>query len=161
MEQQIADTQQQQLLLRELLQLRASQTLLNNRIHDRAAELAIKVLEDRHPGLNLHYAGAARGGLDIRGTLHDKLVLVCEVSTHDKYQGNRKTNVDEDLQRVQQSSAKRDKKYLAVVSESLASALRRNQHVASAFPDVQILDVLGTLPPPAASSPLGGGQPER
>jgi hypothetical protein len=126
----------------ELLKLRASQRLLNNRIHDLAAALAVEALQRRHPRAKFLYEGAASPGFDIRGTLEQKLVAACEVSTHDKYQGNRQTNVDEDLRRLQNAPVDPDKKYLAVVSALLKEQLLRNRRVGRDFPDVQVLNVL-------------------
>lgn len=88
------------LKLRELLRLKADRNLLNNTIHDLAAQLTMLKLKKFHPQFTFNYHGAGVAGIDIQGYIQNSLEVACEVSTHDKYQGNRQTNINEDLTRL-------------------------------------------------------------
>ncbi len=126
--------------LAELLKLKADRNLLNNTIHDLAAQLAILRLEKNHPGVRFHYSGAARVGIDVQGYIQNRLEIACEISTHDKYEGNRRRNIDEDFERLHSGQAKH--KYLAVVYEMIEQSLMNNQRLRSRYPSIQVIRVL-------------------
>lgn len=126
--------------LTELIRLKADRNLLNNRIHDLAAELTILKLKRFHPQVTFNYQGAGISGIDIQGYFQGGLEVACEVSTHDKYQGNRQTNINQDLYRLENCQAKH--KYLAVVYEDVERSLKNSQSVRTKYPSVQIIRVL-------------------
>lgn len=53
--------------LQFLITLKQSVGLLNNRIHDRLAAIAIEKLSRFHPEITFEYRGAGAGGIDIVG----------------------------------------------------------------------------------------------
>src|SRR5438105_3749043 len=69
--------------LQFLVALKQSVSILNNRIHDKLALVAIEKLKVLHPELPRYdYDGAGIGGIDIRGFRPDgSLALVGEVKT--------------------------------------------------------------------------------
>ncbi len=54
------------LKLRELLRLKADRNLLNNTIHDLAAQLTMLKLNKFHPQFTFNYHGAGVAGIDIQ-----------------------------------------------------------------------------------------------
>ena len=126
--------------LAELLKLKAGRNLLNNSIHDLAAQLAILRLGKDHPGVSFHYPGAGVGGIDVQGYIQNSLEVACEVSTHDKYKGNRRSNIDEDFERLYSSQAKH--KYLAVAYGTIEQSLISNQRLQSRYSSIQVIRIL-------------------
>jgi len=124
----------------EFLKLKADRNLLNNKIHDLAAQLAIMRLQKDHPSADFRYLGAGASGIDIQGYIHDNVEVACEVSTHDKYQGNRRSNIREDFERLEKHPAKH--KYLAVVYEEVERSLKSNQALRSQYLSVQVIRVI-------------------
>ena len=124
----------------ELIRLKADRNLINNKIHDLAAQLTILKLKRFHPQVMFNYQGAGVSGIDIQGYFEDSLEVACEVSAHDKYQGNRQTNINEDLNRLENCQAKY--KYLSVVYEGVERSLKNSQSVRTKHPSVQIIRVL-------------------
>ena len=126
--------------LMELLKIKLDRNPLNNTIHDLAAQLAITRLQKDHPGVHFHYLGAGASGIDIQGYIQDSVEVACEVSTHDKYQGNRRSNSDEDFERLQSYQAKH--KCLAVVYEEVERSLKSHQTLRIKYPSVQVIRVV-------------------
>ena len=126
--------------LKGLLDIKQNVSSLNNMIHDLAADLTILSLKKRHPGVTFVYQGAGVGGIDIQGHVEGKLEVCCEVSTHDKYQGNRRSNIDDDFSRLENCQC--NHKYLSVIYVGLESSLNRNRKIRGSYPSVKIIRVL-------------------
>jgi hypothetical protein len=69
--------------LRFLIALKQSVGILNNRIHDKLASIAIEKLRGFHPDItDFQYGGAGAGGIDILGFAADGTKrLIAEVKT--------------------------------------------------------------------------------
>ena len=86
----------------------------------------------RQPKKGIDIQGYFEGGLDLE--------VACEVSSHDKYQGNRQTNINEDLDRLKKCRARY--KYLSVVYKDVERSLKNSQSVRVKYPSVRIIRVL-------------------
>lgn len=140
-----------------LIDLKQSVSILNNRIHDKLALIAIERFRAMHPELEFRYEGAGVGGIDIRGVARDgSLRLVAEVkSTHTsekvKLRGPQKRYIEADLKRLVAEPGEL-LRYLVVVSESTKAAIEQQIKAADTYPSVEIINVVG-LPAETAAAP--------
>lgn len=68
--------------LQFLITLKQSIGILNNRIHDKLALIAIEKLKKLHPDITFEYRGAGAGGIDILGFASNGIKkLITEVKT--------------------------------------------------------------------------------
>ncbi len=143
--------------LKFLISLKQSVGILNNRIHDKLAWIAVEKLRTLHPGIDFRYAGAGAGGIDIRGFGPDgSLRVVAEVkTTHTSeaipLRGPQKQAIERDLQRLADEPGAAVR-YLVVISEQTKRAIDRQIKPQERFPGVTILDAVGMefLPSSAA-----------
>lgn len=136
--------------LRFLISLKQSVSILNNRIHDKLAYIAIEKLRALHPELRLDYAGAGAAGIDIRGyASDDSLRLIAEVkATHTtetvKLRGPQKAYIQKDLQRLSDEPGDLIR-YLVVISQQTKDAVEKQLKTAFCFPNIRVIDALGVL----------------
>ena len=114
--------------LRFLIALKQSVGILNNRIHDKLALIAMEKLSGFHPGITLRYGGAGAGGIDILGFAANgtKKVIAEVKTTHTSdavgLRGPQKRAIERDLQRLTDEAGE-IKRYLIVISEQTKNAV--------------------------------------
>lgn len=96
--------------IRFLIKLKESIGILNNRIHDKLALIAIEKLKALHKDITFEYRGAGAGGIDIVGYgKNQKKMLIAEVkTTHTSskvgLRGPQKRAIEHDLQRLRSAA---------------------------------------------------------
>lgn len=127
--------------LKVLLDIKKSVGLLNNAIHDKAALMAINILEKKYPFLKFSYYGAGIGGTDLVGKNKNKIELVAEIKTTTieigiSLKGPQLTNIKDDLIRLKNIDAKY--RYFIVLSEKVEKNIRKRLD----FKGIEILNIL-------------------
>ena len=115
----------------EILKNRISQLLeekdrgkrVDNELHDTAIKLSQLLLADKFPNRSWRDATKNKKGIDVRGYLDGKLDVACEVTTHDRLEGNRRIPILEDLRRLQDAGIQN--KFLAIVHAEVLIQLKR------------------------------------
>src|SRR4030042_6322175 len=120
--------------LTELLDLKRKITKINDQIHDKAASIAIKKLEQMHPNYTFRVKKAHEPGFDIEGFANPqcsgKSIVIAEVKTisvtpPNKYLSNKQMEVvREDLERLK-SAELVEGKYLVVLTEEIKDDIHR------------------------------------
>lgn len=116
--------------LRFLLKLKESVGILNNRIHDKLALIAIEKLRGFHPEINCEYRGAGAGDIDILGFAADGTKkLIAEVkTTHTSdtvgLRGPQKNAIERDLKRLSDEPGDFTL-YLIVISAQTKNAVEK------------------------------------
>jgi hypothetical protein len=134
--------------LQFLITLKQSIGILNNRIHDKLALIAIEKLKALHRDITFEYRGAGAGGLDIIGrTANGTRKLVAEVkTTHTSdvvgLRGPQKRAIERDFQRLADEPGNL-KRYLVVISSQTKSAIEKQIKPQDRFPQVTVLDAIG------------------
>ena len=142
--------------LRFLIDLKQSVGIINNRIHDKLAWIAIEKLRVLHPDVSCEYHGAGAGGIDIVGIGKDgSKKLIAEVkTTHTSatvgLRGPQKNAIERDLDRLTKVEGDL-KRYLIVISEYTKKAIEKQIKPHEKFPLVEVIDAIGPvdLPPPS------------
>lgn len=135
--------------LQFLITLKQSIGILNNRIHDKLALIAIEKLKKLHPEITFEYRGAGAGGIDVLGFAADGTkTLIAEVkTTHTSdavgLRGPQKRAIERDLQRLTEEPGRKLKRYLIVISKQTKSAVEKQIKPHERFPQVTILDAIG------------------
>lgn len=143
--------------LRFLLKLKESVGILNNRIHDKLALIAIEKLRGFHPEINCEYRGAGAGGIDILGFAADGTKkLIAEVkTTHTSdrvgLRGPQKNAIERDLKRLSDEPGDFTR-YLIVISAQTKNAVEKQIRPGEKYPNVTVIDAIGLVqsPPDAA-----------
>jgi hypothetical protein len=136
--------------LQFLIALKQSIGILNNRIHDKLALIAIEKLKTLHPEITFEYRGAGAGGIDILGfAANGTKRLVAEVkTTHTSeavgLRGPQKRAIERDLQRLTDEPGK-FKRYLIVISKQTKNAVEKQIKPRERFPQVIVLDAIGPV----------------
>ena len=139
--------------LRFLVELKRSVTILNNRIHDKLALIAIEKLKILHPLVNFTYDGAGVGGIDIVGRDRAGItVVIAEVKTTETsdtvgLRGPQKLAIERDLKRLSDDPGDLFR-YFIVISEQTKNAVERQIDPKQRFPLVRIIDAIGWVPAP-------------
>lgn len=138
--------------LRFLIGVKRAVGILNNRIHDKLALIAIEKLKKIHPDLDFAYGGAGIGGLDISGVSADGTrKLVAEVkTTHTSetvgLRGPQKKAIEKDFKRLTDEPGD-IYRYLVVISEQTKCAVEKQIRPHERFPLVTIIDAIGLVDP--------------
>jgi len=138
--------------LRFLIGVKRAVSILNNRIHDKLALIAIEKLKVIHPELKFEYGGAGICGLDISGIATDGTrKLVAEVkTTHTSetvgLRGPQKLAIERDFQRLTDEPGD-IKRYLVVISEQTKYAVEKQIKPHERFPLVTVIDAIGLVQP--------------
>jgi hypothetical protein len=139
--------------LRFLLKLKESVGILNNRIHDELALIAIEKLQKVHPKIKFEYRGAGAGGIDIEGFAKDRTKkIIAEVkTTHTSdtvgLRGPQKNAIERDLKRL--SDAPGDfTRYLIVISAQTKNAVEKQIRPGEKYPNVTVIDAIGLVQSP-------------
>ena len=125
--------------LRFLLKLKESVGILNNRIHDNLALIAMEKLRGLHPEINCQYRGAGAGGIDILGFAADGArKLIAEVkTTHTSdtvgLRGPQKNAIERDLKRLSDEPGDVTR-YLIVISAQTKNAVESRLNLARNIP---------------------------
>lgn len=140
--------------LRFLIDLKQSVGIVNNRIHDKLALIAIEKLRVLHPDIACEYHGAGAGGIDIVGIGKDgSKKLIAEVkTTHTSatvgLRGPQKNAIARDLERLTKVPGD-IKRYLIVISEHTKNAIEKQIKPHENFPLVKVIDAIGLVDLPA------------
>ena len=132
-----------------LIKLKGSIGILNNRIHDKLALIAIERLKPRFPNVEFRYSGAGARGIDIRGFLNGQSVVACEVkttfsSTSGALRGPQKRAIETDLKRLSAEDA--PNRFLIVLSKETREVVESQLNPKANYPDIEIMDALGDQP---------------
>lgn len=133
--------------LRFLLRLKEAVGILNNRIHDNLARIAIEHFNQKHAGINFTYKNAGASGIDIRGVDNNqRLRIVAEVKTtlpdaNGRIRGPQTNNIKKDLERLRDQEGV-DARYLVLLSSSTKMAVQRQLKTQIDFPMVEIFNAL-------------------
>jgi hypothetical protein len=136
--------------LRFLIALKQSVGILNNRIHDKLALIAMEKLRGLHPDITFEYHGAGAGGIDILGFAIDRTKkIIAEVKTTQKSEtvglrGPQKRAIEHDLKRLTDEPGD-VKRYLIVISEQTKNAVQKQIKPAERFPHVTVIDAIGLV----------------
>ena len=136
--------------LQFLITLKQSIGILNNRIHDKLALIAIEKLRALHPDITFEYHGAGAGGIDIVGRERNGArKLVAEVkTTHTSdavgLRGPQQRAIERDLQRLADEPGDL-KRYLIVISKQTKTAVEKQIKPQDRFPQVTVLDAIGLV----------------
>lgn len=130
--------------LKILLNIKKSVGLLNNAIHDKAALLAINILEKKYPSFKFIYRGAGVGDLDIIGKERGRIKLIAEIKTttienRTSLMGPQLRSIKKDLVRLKKRKAKY--KYLILISEKVEKNIKRRLDFEKEFKDIEIMTV--------------------
>ena len=107
----------------QLLEEKKHKKRVDNELHDTAIELSQLLLADKFPNRSWIVATKNQKGIDVQGYLGDKLDVACEVTTHNRLEGNRRPQILKDLRRLQ--DAKIQNKFLAIVYPEVLIQLKR------------------------------------
>lgn len=136
--------------LRFLIKLKQSVGILNNRIHDKLALIAMEKLRGFQPEITFKYRGAGAGGIDILGFAADgtKKVIAEVKTTHTSetvgLRGPQKRAIVRDLQRLTDEPGE-FKRYFIVISEQTKNAVEKQIKPRDNFPHVNVIDAIGLL----------------
>jgi hypothetical protein len=136
--------------LRFLIALKQSVSILNNRIHDKLAFIAMEKLRGFHPEITFEYRGAGAGAIDILGFAKDgNKKIVAEVkTTHTSetvgLRGPQKRAIESDLKRLSDEPGD-VKRYLIVISEQTKNAVEKQIRPGENFPHVTVIDAIGLV----------------
>jgi hypothetical protein len=139
--------------LRFLIALKQSVGILNNRIHDKLAFIAMENLRGFHPEITeitFEYRGAGAGGIDILGFAADgtKRVIAEVKTTHTSdtvgLRGPQKRAIERDLQRLTDEPGE-FKRYLIVISEQTKNAVEKQIKPRQKYPHVTVIDAIGLI----------------
>jgi hypothetical protein len=142
--------------LQFLIKLKESIGILNNRIHDKLALIAIEKLKLRHPKLRFEYHGAGAGGIDIQGFAKDGTrMLIAEVkTTHTSeavgLRGPQKAAIERDLRRLSVEPGDLTR-YLIVNSEHTKNVVEKRIKLQEEYPQVTVIAMGLPLPVPEAN----------
>lgn len=130
--------------LKFLLDIKKSVGLLNNTIHDKAALIAIDILEKKYPSLKFSYYNAGVGGIDLVGKKGNKVKLVAEIKTTtidrgSSLKGPQMMNIKKDLERLVSENV--DYKYLILISSKVEDNLKKRLDFKKEYPNIKILTV--------------------
>ncbi|MBU4351429.1 hypothetical protein KKF47_03555 [Patescibacteria group bacterium] len=130
--------------LRFLLDIKKSVGLLNNNIHDKAALIAIDILEKKYPSLKINYFNAGVRGIDLIGKEGNKIKLIAEIKTTtinkgDSLKGPQMKDIKEDLERLVNENV--DYKYLILISSKVEDNLKKRLNFKKKYQNVKILTV--------------------
>ncbi len=133
-----------------LIKLKQSIGIVNNRIHDKVALIAIEKLKKLHRGITFKYRGAGAGGIDIEGfAADDSRRLIAEVkTTHTsatvKLRGPQKSAIERDLQRLTREPGEL-LRYLIVISKETKDAVEKQIKPRERFPQVNVINAMGSV----------------
>lgn len=136
--------------LRFLIKLKESVGILNNRIHDKLALIAMEKLRGFHPETRFEYRGAGAGGIDILGFAADgtKQIIAEVKTTHTSetvgLRGPQKLAIERDLERLTNEPGV-FKRYLIVISEQTKNAIEKQIRPGEKFPNVTVIDAIGLV----------------
>ena len=122
----------------QLLEEKGQGQRVDNELHDTGVELAQLLLTNKFPNRTWILATNNKKGIDVQGYLGDKLDVVCEVTTHDLFQGNRRTKILNDLQRLQDTQVQN--KFLAIVHAEVLIQIR-SMRSRQRFQGIEVLDL--------------------
>lgn len=141
--------------LRFLIDLKQSVGIINTRIHDKLAWIAIEKLRVLHPDITCEYHGAGAGGIDIIGLGKEdgSKKLIAEVkTTHTSatvgLRGPQKNAIERDLERLTKVPGEL-KRYLIVISEHTKNAIEKQIRPREKFPLVTVIDAIGRVDLPS------------
>ena|SRR3990167_6881730 len=133
--------------LRFLLRLKSAVGILNNRIHDNLARVAIGHFKQKHLDLTFTYTNAGAPGIDIRGIDgKGQLKVVAEVKTtlpdaNGRIRGPQTNNIKKDLERLRDQDGV-DTRYLVLLSSSTKAAVQQQLQTQTDFPMIEIFNAL-------------------
>lgn len=139
--------------LRFLIDLKQSVGIVNNRIHDKLALIAIEKLHGLHPEITCQYHGAGAGGIDIIGIAADGTKkLIAEVkTTHTSstvgLRGPQKNAIERDLKPLSDEPGDL-KRYLIVISKETKNAVEKQIRHREKYPRVTVIDAIGLIQSP-------------
>lgn len=139
--------------LRFLLKLKESVGILNNRIHDKLALIAIEKLQKIHPKIKFEYRGAGAGGIDIEGFARDRTKkIIAEVkTTHTSdtvgLRGPQKNAIERDLKRLSDEPGDFTR-YLIVISAQTKNNVEKQIRPGVKYPNVTVIDAIGLVQSP-------------
>lgn len=127
--------------LHSLLEKKQGGMRVDNDVHNCAVKLARELLAVRFPDLRWKsVAGANLPGIDIVGFRGTVLEVACEVKGHDQYKGNRRSNIDQALRRLQECTAQY--RFLAVCYSELERGLRNSRTSSELLSGVHVLNLI-------------------
>ncbi|MFZ2654345.1 MAG: hypothetical protein WAX69_05475 [Victivallales bacterium] len=132
--------------LRFLLRLKASVSILHNRLHDNLAVTAIEELKKKHPGTKFSYTKAGASGIDITGIKRREIKVVAEVKTtlpdeKGRLRGPQTKTILKDLQRLSDHKHA-ESRYLIVLSPTTKRAIEKQLKTRTKFPMIKIFNAL-------------------
>jgi len=133
--------------IRFLIGLKKSVGMLNNRIHDNLALIAISHFQIKHPKWTFHYSNAGAAGIDIIG--RDKTGttrLIAEVKTtlpdHRGYlRGPQRKNLEKDLERLSAESGSLERVFV-LLSKATKEAVERQIRATGKYPNITLFNAL-------------------
>lgn len=133
--------------IRFLIGLKKSVGMLNNRIHDNLALIAIDHFEAQHPKWQFRYVNAGVAGIDVLGkNERGEVRLIAEVKTtlpdHKGYlRGPQQKSLRKDLERLAAYPGDVER-YLIVLSKTTRDAVEKQFQTSKTFPAVSIFNAL-------------------
>jgi hypothetical protein len=133
--------------IRFLIGLKKSVGMLNNRIHDNLALVAIDHFEQKYPDWFFYYTNAGASGIDVVGKNKEGAVtLVAEVKTtltdHKGYlRGPQQKSLKKDLERLSAYTGNVER-YLVLLSKATKDAVEKQFRASDIFPTVSLFNAL-------------------